>query len=363
MLAVAKLSARLATTDTRRKLMRSDKRIFGKGALLVVFACLAFPCSGLTEPDTVAEFYKGRTITILIGFPAGGSYDTYARLAAAHLRSFIPGQPSIVVQSRPGGSGVGAVTYFSANAPKDGTMLGIFPETIAISQQTEPRVSKWNVRDFTYIGSFANSNGVFVVRKDAQALTIEQMRVTTVHVGCNGRTGASYINPVLLKAYAGLKFDIHCGYPGSNEISIALARGEIDVTAGAWTGWRNRAQLLDGTVRPVIQAGMDRHKELSNVPLMQELISDRKEAEVAEFLSSGSAIGRALIAPRAVPSGRIAALRAAFLAMTADEKFRTEIRRSGLELDPISGAELDRISTRILEAPTEIVQLAIELAK
>ena len=87
--------------------MRTDKRISGTGALLVVFACLAFPCSGLTEPDTVAEFYKGRTITILIGFPVDGSYDTYARLAAAHLRSFIPGQPSIVVQSRPPAKAIG----------------------------------------------------------------------------------------------------------------------------------------------------------------------------------------------------------------------------------------------------------------
>jgi tripartite-type tricarboxylate transporter receptor subunit TctC len=361
--AVAKLSEQLATRDARRKPMRNGKRISRTGALLVVFACLAFPCSGLAEPNTIAEFYKGKTITILIGFPAGGSYDMYARLAAAHLGRFIPGQPAIAVQSRPGGSGVGAVSYFSANAPKDGTMLGIFPETIAISQQTEPRASRWNVRDFTYLGSFANSNGIFVVRKDAPALTVERMRVTTVHVGCNGRTGASYINPALLKAYAGLKFDIHCGYPGSNEISIALARGEIDVTAGAWNGWRNRAQLLDGTVRPVIQAGTSRHKELPDVPLMQELISDRKKAEVAEFLSSGSAIGRALIAPRAAPAERVAALRAAFLAMTADEKFRSEIRRSGMELDPISGEELDRISARILEAPTEIVQLATEVAK
>jgi tripartite-type tricarboxylate transporter receptor subunit TctC len=343
--------------------MRSEKRISWTGALLVVFACLAFPRSGLTEPTAVAEFYKGRTITILIGFPAGGSYDTYARRAAAHLGKFIPGQPSIVVQSRLGGSGVGAVSYFSANAPKDGTMLGIFPETIAISQQTEPKLSKWNVRDFTYIGSFANSNGIFVVRKDAPALTVEQMRATTVHVGCNGRTGASYINPTLLKAYAGLKFEIHCGYPGSNEISIALARGEIDVTAGAWNGWRNRAQLLDGTVRPVIQAGITRHKELPDVPLMQELISDRKKAEVAQFLSSGSAIGRALLAPRAAPFERVAALRAAFVAMTADERFRSEVLQSGLELDPVSGTDLDQISAKIMDAPKETVQLATELVK
>jgi tripartite-type tricarboxylate transporter receptor subunit TctC len=337
------------------------RRVSTAAAFVLIFACLLFPANARSEPNAIADFYQKKTITILIGFPVGGSYDTYARLAAAHLGRFLPGHPSIVVQSRPGGSGVGAVLYFNANAPKDGTMLGLFPETIAISQQTEPKVSKWNVRDFTYVGSFANSNGVFVVRKDAPAQTVEAMKTTQVHVGCNGRTGASYINPAVLKAYAALKFEIHCGYPGSNEISIALARGEVDLTAGAWNAWRSRSLLLDGAVHPVIQAGTSRHKEMADVPLMQELIADGQKAKVAEFLTAGSAIGRALLVPRAVPAERTAALRAAFLAMTADEKFKSEVLRSGLELDPISGQALDQISADILDTQKDIVHLATEL--
>jgi tripartite-type tricarboxylate transporter receptor subunit TctC len=343
--------------------MRGRKQWFLTAASLLAWGCLQFASIAHSESNSIAEFYSGKTITILIGFPTGGSYDIYARLAASNLGRFIPGQPSIMVQSRPGGSGVGAVVYFSANAPKDGTMLGIFPETIAISQQTEPRLSKWNVRNFTYIGSFANSNGVFLVRKSAPAATVEQMRITPVHVGCNGRTGASYIDPVILKAYAGMKFEIHCGYPGSNEIAIALERGEIDVTAGAWAPWRNRSLLREGKVHPVIQAGISRHRELAEIPLMQELIADSKKAEVAEFLSAGSAIGRALLAPHAVPADRIAALRAAFHAMVADDKFRAETLKSGLELDPLSGEELDQITARILQTPKETVQLATDLVK
>jgi tripartite-type tricarboxylate transporter receptor subunit TctC len=341
--------------------LRTSK--FAVTSLLLGCASLQLAAIARSEPNPVAEFYKGKTITILIGFPTGGSYDTYARLAASNLGRFIPGQPSIVVQSRPGGSGVGAVIYFSVNAPKDGTMLGIFPETIAISQQTEPRLSKWDVRNFTYIGSFANSNGVFLVRKGAPAATVEQMRATPVHVGCNGRTGASYIDPAILKAYAGMKFDIHCGYPGSNEIAIALERGEIDVTAGAWAPWRSRSLLLEGKVHPIIQVGISRYKELADVPLMQELISDRKNADAAEFLSEGSAIGRALLAPRAVPPDRIAALRAAFRSMIADDKFKTETLHSGLELDPVSGEEFDQITAKILQAPKDVVGLATELVK
>ncbi len=319
--------------------------------------------SPLRAEPSVEDFYAGKTITILIGFPPGGSYDIYARLAAAHLGRFIPGHPAIQVQSKPGGSGVGAVNYFTANAPKDGTTLGLFPETLAVAQLTEPQLGKWNVLDFTYIGSFANSNGVLVVRKDAPALTVDQMRTTPVHVGCNGRTGASYINPALLKAYAGLKLEIHCGYPGSSEISIALTRGEIDVTAGAWTVWRSRSQLLDGTVRPVIQAGLKRHKEMPEVPLMQELIGARRQAEVAEFLSAGSSIGRALLLSRMVPPERAAALREAFMTMTSDPKFVHDTAQSGLELDAVPGAELDRISAKILQTPRDVVTLAAAVGK
>ena len=310
-----------------------------------------------------SDFYKGKTIYLLIGFPPGGTYDLYARLAAQYYGRYIPGNPSIIVQSKPGGSGIVAVNYFIANAPKDGTMIALFPETLAIAQLTEPQLSKWNVLDFRYIGSFADANGVFVLRKDAPAQTIDQMRQTVTHVGCNGRTGASYINPALLKAYADMKFELSCGYPGSNEISIALSRGEIDMTAGVWTGWRSRAQILDGSVRPVIQSGLKRHKELKDVPLMQEIITDKKKAEVAAFLSAGAAIGRALLAPAAVPPERIAVLRASFDKMVADPQFIADTLKTGLEIDPTSGEELDKISAAILQTPKDTVQLAIEISK
>jgi tripartite-type tricarboxylate transporter receptor subunit TctC len=330
--------------------------------LATLIASLLAPSS--PRAQALAEgFYAGKTLTILIGFPPGGSYDAYARLAAAHLGRFIPGHPTIQVQRKPGGSGIVGVSYFTANAPKDGTMLGLFPETLAITQLMEPQLRKWNVLDFSYVGSFANSNGVFVVRKDAPATTIDQMRTTPVHVGCNGRTGASYINPALLKAYAGLKLDIHCGYPGSSEIGIALERGEIDMTAGAWATWRGRSAVLDGTLRPIIQAGLARHREMPEIPLMQELIADRRQAQVAAFLSAGSPIGRALLLPRTAPADRLMALRDAFMAMTADQQFVRDAAQSGLELDVTAGAELDDISAGILQTPKDVVALAVEIGK
>ena len=330
-------------------------------------SCLASVASLATSTalgqDSVAGFYQGKTITILIGHPPGGSYDLYARLAAAHMPKHIPGRPNMIVQSKPGGSGVVGVSFFYSNAPKDGTMMGLFPETIAHTQLTEPKIGTWKVQEFAYVGSFANVNAVFMMRKDSPAQPLAEMRNIKTNVGCSGRIGQSYINPALLKAFGGYKFEIICGYPGSNDYPIALARGEVDLVSSAWNNWSRRSDVRDGSLRPVIQSGLRRHKELKDIPLMQDLLDDPQHKKVAEFLSSGSAIGRAILVPKAIPSERLAALRNAFDAVVADPAFIADATRASAELDPTSGADVQKISDDILTTPTNIIQLAIDAGK
>ena len=140
-----------------------------------------------------------------------------------------------------------------------------------------------------------------------------------------------------MKAYGGFKFHVVCGYPGSMEFPLVLARGEVDVISGAWNAWKRRADVIDGTLRPVIQSGLRRHRELPDVPLMQDLLDDPGHKQVAAFLSSGSAIGRALLVHKAVPAERIAALRAAFDQLVKDPQFIADAERAGAELDPDAG--------------------------
>lgn len=333
---------------------------------LVAGLALTLAALGTASAQTdasVEAFYKGKTIVILIGHPPGGSYDLYARLAAMHMPKYIPGHPNIIVQSKPGGSGVVGVSFFYANAPKDGSMMGLFPETIAHTQLTEPSVGKWNVKDFAYIGSFANVNAVFMMRKGSPAQTIDELRKVKTNVGCSGRIGQSYINPAVLNAFGGFKFEIICGYPGSNDYPMALARGEVDLISSAWNNWSRRPEVADGSLRPVIQSGLARHKDLKSVPLMQELIDDPRHKKVAEFLSSGSAIGRALLVPKSVPAERIAALRKAFDETVKDPAFMADAEKSGAELDPTSGVETQKISDDIIATPKDIVDMAIEAGK
>jgi tripartite-type tricarboxylate transporter receptor subunit TctC len=322
---------------------------------------LLLAAAGAQAQDSVAAFYRGRTISITIGYPPGGSYDSYSRLAAAHMGKYIPGHPGFIVQNRPGG--IGAMRSFYETAPRDGATIGIFPETIGIVQLTQPDIGKWNVRELSYIGSFANVNAVFMVRKGAPATTIEELKTTPVNVGCNTPVGVSYINPAIMKTFGGLKLNIICGYPGTASLPIALARGEIDLVTGAWTGWKNRSEVVRGEIKPIIQSGLARHKDLPEVPLMQEAISDPTGKKVAEFMSAGSAIGRALIVPPKVPAERVAALRTAFESLVTDPEFLRQAAATGIEVDPKSGPETQAISDAILATPPEVVRSALAVSK
>jgi tripartite-type tricarboxylate transporter receptor subunit TctC len=338
-----------------------------RGYALTILAALAllatFAATAARAQDAVENFYRGKTVTILIGHPAGGSYDLYARLAAAHLSKYIPGHPQVLVQSKQGGAGAGAVQFLYGYGPRDGTLMGLFSETIALTQLVQPEIGKWRMQELVYIGSFANVNAVFMMRKDSPAKTIDELKHIEVKVGCSSRLSQGYLNPSILKAYAGLKFRIVCGYPGSMEFPMVLARGEVDMISSSWNAWRLRSDVADGTLRPLIQAGLTRHKELPNVPLMQELLTDPMQKQVVEFLSSGSAVGRALIVHGATPPDRIAALRAAFDQMVKDPEFVAGAERSGLELDPTPGAAIQKISDAITATPKNIVSMAAAAEK
>ncbi|MBX9758256.1 MAG: hypothetical protein K2Y29_05720 [Beijerinckiaceae bacterium] len=304
-------------------------------------------------------------LRIMLGHPPGGSYDLYARLAADFMKSHLPGNPTIVVEHRPGGGGVVATAFFYAQAPKDGSTIALFPETIAHTQLLEPSVGRWKVQEMTYIGSFAPVNTAFVFRKGSPAKSPADMRKTKTVAGCTGRNSQSYQYPAMLKELDGFHFDIVCGYKGSADSILAMERGEVDFVSSAWNSWRatHMGPIQAGDFIPLIQGGLKRNKEMANVPLMQELVTDPQKKKIIEFASAGAAIGRALIAPPGVPADRIAALRAAFDKMVADPAFLAEADKRKLEIEPTSGAEVQKIAAEILDAPRDIVERAMDAMK
>jgi tripartite-type tricarboxylate transporter receptor subunit TctC len=339
-------------------MMMSIRRTLLAASMAMTVAMLA---GGLpASAQSPEQFYKGKTIRIMLGHPPGGSYDLYARLAADFMGKDIPGNPTIIVEHRPGGGGVVATQFFYHQAPKDGTVMGLFPETIAHTQILEPDVGKWKVQEMSYIGSFAPVNPAFVVRKGAPATTPEDMRKTELVAGCTGHNSQSYQYPAMLNALAGFKFKIVCGYKGSADSVLAMERGEVDLVSSAWNSWRatHRDEITKGNFIPVIQGGLKRNRELAEVPLMQELVDDPKTKQVLEFASAGASIGRALIAPPGVSAERLAVLRDAFDKIVKDPEFIAAAEKRGAELDPSLGAEVQAFVKPILEAPKEVVDVA-----
>jgi tripartite-type tricarboxylate transporter receptor subunit TctC len=328
------------------------------GAIAALGLCAAGAASA--QAQAPADFWKGGTMRIMLGHPPGGSYDFYARLAAEYMKAHIPGQPNIIVENRPGGGGVVATAFFYAQAPRDGSTIALFPETIAHTQLLEPAVGKWKVQEMHYIGSFAPVNTAFVFRKGAPATQAKDLVNVKTVGGCTGKNSQSYQYPAMLKELAGFKFDIVCGYKGSADSVLALERGEVDFVSSAWNSWRatHKDTIARGDMIVAIQAGLRRNAEMKDAPLMQELVSDPQAKKVIEFASAGAAIGRALIAPPAVPQDRLAALRAAFDKMAADPVFRAEAERRNLEIDPTPGVELQKIAADILNAPQTIIERA-----
>ena len=320
-------------------------------------------CAGMASAQE--SFFKDKTIHVIVGHPPGGSYDFYARLAADMLRIYLPEAKAVIVENKPGGGGLIAMSWLYNQAPRDGTVLGLLPETVGNTQLMEPDVAKWDVRKLNYIGSFSPVNSVFMRRKNSPSKTPEDMKRQETIVGCTGTTAQSYQYPALLKVLGNFKYKMICGYPGANEYTVALERGEIDLVSSAWNSWKvtHQTQMKNGDLIPVVQAGLKRTRDLPDVPLMQELVDDPVAKKVIEFTSAGAQIGRALVAPPGLPAERVAQLRAIFDKMTSDPAMIELAAKRGLDLEPSTGTTVQRYSDEIADTPPEIVGKAVAAFK
>ncbi len=339
--------------------MKTLFRRFVYGAGIVALALSVFSPDP-AKAQSVKDFYKGSTLTILIGHPPGGSYDLYAQLASRHLGKHIPGNPNVIVQHRPGGGGSKAAVFLFTKAPTDGSMIALLPETLAHTQLLDPKRGRWDMSKVNYIGSFAYANPAFGVRKDAPATNLEDMKSKQVNVGCTGRTSQSSQMPLAIRNLTDVKFNLICGYRGSGPYMLALERGEVDLISMNWATWRARRadDLKSGKYKIILQAGLERSPDLPDVPLIQEALGDQKAKEVFKFISSGAPIGRALMGAPGMPEDRVAALRAAFDKMVKDPAFIEDAKKRKALLVTKPGTELDKYNQAILNTPKETIELA-----
>ena len=189
--------------------------------------------------QTPEEFYKGKTVTDHARPSARRlvSHVRDARRATTSSGTF-PGNPNVIIEHRPGGGGVRAARHFYTNTPRDGSVIALFPETLAHTEILQPEVGQWKTLEMTYIGTFSGVGAVMMRRENAPAKTIAEMRKIPSSVGCTGKTSQAYQTAAMMKNLGGFQFKIICGYPGSADYVLAMIRGELDMVSSAWLQWR-----------------------------------------------------------------------------------------------------------------------------
>lgn len=296
--------------------------------------------------DPIADFYRGKTLRLLIGYGPGGGYDLYARLVAEFLPRHLPGNPTIVPENMPGAGSFVAAKYMASVAPKDGTVLGTLAQTLPLDSAVSGP-AKVNAANFHYIGRVTTNIDTGVALPASSIKSFDDVREKEYIVGASGGGSTTVLYPLALNAFAGAKFKIVRGYKGTTDILLAMERGEVDIT-GAYglpgmlvshPGWIDR-----GEAAILYQAALKRHRLLPNVPTLPELATSDEGRIILRAIAGTAEIGRSIIVGPGVPDDRLAALRTAFSAMLQDADFRAACEQRHFMVDPGSGEEMDAIT-------------------
>jgi tripartite-type tricarboxylate transporter receptor subunit TctC len=305
-------------------------------------------------------FFARKTITISIGYTAGGSYDLYGRLVARHLGRHIPDQPTVVAQNMPGAGSLKAANYLYEVASRDGTALGVVVESIALEQALSNPAAQYDAAKFTYIGRLATSNNIFMQWHTSKVQSIEDSKRIESSLAGTGPGSIAETVPRLLNALAGTKFRLISGYPASNEAMLAMERGEVEGASSSWAAVSvaKKDWLRDKKIKIILQTAPERIRELPDAPALSEIATRPQDKQVYQLYASGSAVGRSLIAPPGIPADRVAMLREAFNATVADPEFLADIRKLNVDLEPLPGEALAELIVRTLNVPQAVRERA-----
>jgi tripartite-type tricarboxylate transporter receptor subunit TctC len=332
-------------------------------SIIVAIAWL-WPTSGGAQ--TVEAFYKGKTVTMLVGSAAGGGYDIYGRMFARHLTRHIPGHPAIIVKNMPAAAGLAAASALYATAEKDGTVIAAFTNGAAMDPLFGNPGARFDPQRFNWLGSIGKLQNVCATWHESPIKTIAQARDREIIVAAAGATSNTAIVPKTLNALIGTRFKVIGGYDAGTGLSLAMERGEAEGVCGlSWSTIKvSRPHWIrDNLINILVQMSLEKLAELPDVPGALDLVTDPENRQVLELILIRQEAGRPFAAPPGVPSERVAALRQAFTATLDDPEFRAEAERAQLEIEPLSADEIDRFLARAYSAPKPIVQKAAALVE
>ncbi len=325
--------------------------------LISTIAIAGAAWSGAAVAGSVADFYKGRTVTLIVGSGAGGGFGLNGRLVGNHLGKHIPGNPEIVMQFMRGGGGTKAANYVYNVSPKDGTVISMPISSIVENQLLRPKGTRFDGAKFHWLGSITSLASVLSVWNTAPAKSIKDATKTQVILGATSNNSSWYRMVKLMNPLAGTKFKIVTGYKGSRGVDLAMERQEIHGRAMVWTSTKARRGdwLKAGRLVHLAQIGLYKLSDLPNVPRLIDMAKSEKQKTMVRFLHLTGLIGRALHTTPGVPMERVTALRRAFDATMKDPAFIAEFTKRKLPLGPTSGEKLQAFIEKVIATPQSTV--------
>jgi tripartite-type tricarboxylate transporter receptor subunit TctC len=307
------------------------------------------------------DFYKGKTITIVVGHQGGTGFDIYSRALARHMGRHIPGQPAMIVQNMPGASGIAAANWLNNIAPKDGTALANFVHTVTLEPLFGQGAAKFDPTKFTWIGNIEKSVATCVVSRVSGIATFDDIRAKETLFGSTGGSGPLTQFTLAIKNLLGAKVRLVSGYRGAASVGIAMQRGEVHAMCGATTSflksfWAD--QIGSGEFKPIIQLNGPKLPQLKGVAHAYDLVKSDSDRQVFDLIFGALSMGRIFAAPPSVPADRAETLRKAFDATMTDKGFLADAEKTKIEVTPMTGAELAALVARYAGYPKEVVERA-----
>ena len=321
-------------------------------AVASVFAGFA----GVTQPAVAqagADFFRGKTVRLIVGSEAGGGYSAYTIFLAAHFGKHIPGNPSVVAEHMPGTGGVKAINYLAQVAPKDGTVLGVTLPNFWVTPAVTPAAAQFDPTKFKFIGRVGDLGRVLVVWHTAGVTKLEQLKTKVVLVGATSRRSVTSVQLDLLNEVLGTRIKNVAGYSGTSAMLIAVEKGEVQGTTLGWNTLNVTRGYWLRDKKAVVLAGLDFAK-VPGVPRVRDLITDEKKRALWDFVALPSEFGSAIAAAPGVPEDHVSILRKAFDATIKDPEFLADAKKRKLDINPQSGAELDALNAKLGKPTPEI---------
>jgi tripartite-type tricarboxylate transporter receptor subunit TctC len=338
---------------------RRQRRLCPPHASGIVSLLVALLAASPVRADGVADFYRGKTINVLIGVNVGGGYDFEARLLARFMRGHIPGNPVLVPQNMVGAGGIKMANYLYAIAPQDGTALGMFPDTLVAAQAVGTEGVQYDANRFFWLGSMSTSPVTLAVWHTAGVQTIDDARKKEIVVAASNKGAITYTFPRMLNELLGTRFKIVSGYQGNSTMTVAMERGEVEGVTNSWDSWKsfNPAWVQERKIKVLVQTE-PKSKDLADVPSVQELARNENDRSVIQLIVSGDALGKPMATSPNIPTDRVQALREAFDATIKDPAFIDAATAARIEINPIYGLTLQATVERVLATPKNLAERA-----